>query len=29
MRIYTTKGTRSPILRQSEEGKMKLCDMKI
>ena len=26
--IYTTKGTSSPILRRSEEDRVKLCDMK-
>ena len=25
--IYTTKGTSSPILRRSEEDRVKLCDM--
>ena len=28
MYIYTTKGTSSPILRRSEEDRVKLCDMK-
>ena len=27
--IYTTKGTNSPILRRSEEDRVKLSDMKI
>ena len=27
--FYTTKGTSSPILRRSEEGRFKLCDMTI
>ena len=27
-RVYTTKGTSSPILRRSEEVRVKLCDMK-
>ena len=26
--IYTTKGTSSPILRRSEEDRVKLCGMK-
>ena len=28
-KIYTTEGTSSPILRRSEEDRVKLCDMNI